>query len=102
MDELHAWIKKPLGFSGWKNSIWMKTLGKLHIKKLFFRLVCKWGKNPKKKFPFISECKMYSFICSFIHSFKKRGKSAVETGEGKKKTKELHFENLKAARYLQY
>jgi hypothetical protein len=37
---------------------------------------------------------------SFIHSFKKRGKNAVETGEGKKKTKELLFENLKAGRLL--
>jgi len=49
----------------------------------------------KKKIPFISKCKMHSFICSYSFK-KKRGKNAVETGEGKQKTKELLFENLKS------
>jgi len=46
----------------------------------------------KKKIPFISKCKMHSFICSY--SFKKRGKNAVETGEGEEiDQKSFCFEN---------
>lgn len=76
-----------------------ENLRKVCIVRTLFTLVCNWGKTKKIKSHLLVSARC---IHSFVHSFKKRGKNAVETGEGKKKTKELLFENLKSWWVLTY